>query len=58
MYVCICHAVTDRDLHDAATSGACTLEEVGQRTRAGTGCGTCHERIQAVLSGGAVSVGR
>ena len=49
MYVCICHAVTDSDLGRALDSGATTLDEVGARTGAGSGCGTCHDHIESLI---------
>jgi assimilatory nitrate reductase electron transfer subunit len=47
--VCSCNGVTGAAILDAAADGAATVEAVGARTRAGTGCGTCHGRIQALL---------
>lgn len=49
MYVCICHAVTDRRIDDEIAAGARTAEEIGERCRAGTGCGTCRQRIKKLL---------
>lgn len=49
MYVCICHAVT-RDEFDAfVADGARTLAAVGERCGAGTGCGSCVERLTCLL---------
>ncbi len=45
MYVCICHAVTERQVSDAIASGAATEEDVGDLTGAGTTCGGCVLRI-------------
>ena len=50
MYVCICHAVTRDDFNRAVADGASCIESVGERCGAGTGCGTCHERLAALLS--------
>jgi bacterioferritin-associated ferredoxin len=50
MYVCICQAVTDREVGAVIASGAGTAEEVGNRCGAGTGCGTCLDRIEAMLA--------
>ena len=49
MYVCICHAVTDEQIHSAVDAGADTLETVADATRAGTGCGTCHDHVEEIL---------
>ena len=49
MFACICHAVTDHQVTDAVDSGATTVEAVGAATRAGTGCGICHETIEDLI---------
>ncbi len=45
MYVCICFAVSERQLVDVIDDGARTEEEVGDACGAGTGCGNGLERI-------------
>ena len=45
MYVCICHAVTERQVAAAIADGATTEDDVGDRTGAGTTCGGCVLRI-------------
>jgi bacterioferritin-associated ferredoxin len=45
MFACICLAVTCDEVGAALDEGAATIEEVGEATGAGTGCGTCQERI-------------
>ncbi|MGH3728537.1 MAG: (2Fe-2S)-binding protein [Micromonosporaceae bacterium] len=45
MYVCICARVAEREVRAAIRGGACTEEAVGNTCGAGTGCGTCLERI-------------
>ena len=49
MYVCICWAVTEAQVRRCIAEGASTVEDVGDRCAAGTGCGSCHERIGALL---------
>ena len=49
MIVCVCKAVSDRDVADAISSGACTMAEIATCTRAGTSCGRCHDDIQQAL---------
>lgn len=53
MYVCLCHAVTEDEVLDAVDAGAHSEAEVGAATFAGTGCGTCGERIGELLDGAA-----
>ena len=48
MIVCVCHAVSDRTVRDAAARGA-TVQEVARATRAGTSCGCCVETLEAML---------
>lgn len=50
MYVCMCFAVCDREIRSCASHGARTVEDIGEATGAGTGCGSCHEHIDALLS--------
>ena len=45
MYVCICARVRECEVRAAVRCGARTEESVGDRCGAGTGCGTCLDRI-------------
>lgn len=49
MIVCLCEVATDRDIADAISDGAHTVDQVGQRCGAGTGCGACREFILDML---------
>jgi bacterioferritin-associated ferredoxin len=49
MFVCICYAVTKTEVEAEIAAGACTEEQIGQRCGAGTGCGSCVEKICAIL---------
>ena len=49
MYVCICARVRERELRDAIHCGARTEESVGEACGAGTGCGSCRDRIRDLL---------
>jgi bacterioferritin-associated ferredoxin len=50
MYACICHAVTSVEVAEVVRGGATTEEAVGRACGAGTGCGSCLERICAIIS--------
>ncbi|MBA0124231.1 (2Fe-2S)-binding protein [Haloechinothrix sp. YIM 98757] len=50
MYVCICAAATTQQVHAAILSGARTVDSIGDRCGAGTGCGSCVERLQCLLA--------
>lgn len=49
MYVCICQAVTEAQVNRCIAEGASTIGDVGERCGAGTGCGSCIERIADLL---------
>jgi NAD(P)H-nitrite reductase large subunit len=49
--VCTCMSVTQGEIASAIVSlGLETVEQVGEHTRAGTGCGTCRSEIGALLA--------
>lgn len=41
MYICICHAVTERAIHEAVDRGVSTYRELSFNTGCGTQCGSC-----------------
>lgn len=47
--VCYCLGVTNGMIKDAVDSGASTLEEVQEITKAGTACGSCVDNIQHLI---------
>jgi bacterioferritin-associated ferredoxin len=49
MYVCICAAVSDRQIKQAARDGASTVEDLAAHLGVGTGCGCCREMAQEIL---------
>ena len=49
MYVCICNAVTERTIREAAASGVRTLAELSRRTGCSDSCGTCADVAQQIL---------
>lgn len=51
MFVCLCNAVTDRQIRDAARQGAYTLEEVRRMTSCGDCCGHCTDLAEEILAG-------
>jgi bacterioferritin-associated ferredoxin len=50
VFVCHCEVVTDREIARAVDDGADTVQAVGFETGAGTGCGGCHESIEAIIA--------
>jgi len=49
VFTCICRAVTNDQVNAAIDLGASTVEAVGDATGAGTGCGSCHARIDGLI---------
>jgi bacterioferritin-associated ferredoxin len=49
MFVCICNAVSDRQIADAVNAGARDLEDVQQVLKVSTGCGTCRSAAEAII---------
>ena len=48
--VCECFGVTENEIEEAIRHNhLTTLEQVTDYTKAGGGCGTCHDRIEAIL---------
>jgi bacterioferritin-associated ferredoxin len=50
VFACICRAVTSDQVSTAIDNGAASVEAVSRATRACTGCGTCRERIENMIS--------
>jgi bacterioferritin-associated ferredoxin len=49
MYVCICNAITDRDIREAARTGVDSMEALGDRLKVATCCGNCRDCAREVL---------
>ncbi len=49
MYVCICHAVTDKDIRKAVDGGACSLFDVQNELPVGSCCGSCEDTAQSLV---------
>jgi len=48
--VCICHPASEREIDAVIDDGARTVQEVGQKCGAGTGCGACVDEIRDRLT--------
>ncbi|HLK88943.1 MAG TPA: FAD-dependent oxidoreductase [Polyangia bacterium] len=48
--VCTCHKVSESRLCEAIAGGACTVEALGQLTKAGTGCGSCKQELVQLIA--------
>lgn len=49
MYVCLCNAVTDRAVREAADAGAQTLADLAAMTGCATTCGACAQVAMEML---------
>lgn len=50
MYVCVCNAVTDHAIRDAALQGISTLEELSRHTGCAACCGSCSDLASEILA--------
>ena len=49
MYVCICHGITERQIHRAVEQGARTLGDVQMSLPVGACCGRCQDCAREVI---------
>jgi bacterioferritin-associated ferredoxin len=52
VYVCSCFGITEQQVRQHADSGRCTPRQIASACKAGTDCGSCVKRIQALLGRG------
>ncbi len=50
MYVCICNAITDQQIRDAAEAGAGDLWALQSQLGVGSQCGSCKDSAAEILS--------
>ena len=50
MYVCVCNAITDKDIRKAAESGVRDLWGLQAALGVATNCGSCSEAAAEILS--------
>ncbi len=49
MYVCLCKAVTDADIHEAVSGGVRTMRQLARQTGCSSNCGRCAVTAAEVL---------
>jgi len=49
MYICVCNAVTEKQIHAAAQNGVSSLDQLKAETGCATGCGQCSEMAEQIL---------
>lgn len=50
MYVCICNAVTERQVRECAQGGVRCVEQLAGCLGVGAGCGRCRDLAAGILS--------
>ena len=50
MYICICNAVTERQVRECAAQGVCSLEQLAGCLGVGSGCGRCRAAAAEILT--------
>ena len=59
MIVCLCHPASERDIDAIIDDGARSVEDIGRKCGAGTGCGACREELRdRLVAKGANGCGR
>jgi bacterioferritin-associated ferredoxin len=49
MYVCLCHAISDRQIREIVDRGAASLGEVQAHLPVASCCGTCEDTARTVI---------
>jgi bacterioferritin-associated ferredoxin len=52
VFVCSCFGITEQQVKQHFDSGRCTPRQIASACKAGTDCGSCVKRIQALLGRG------
>ena len=50
MYLCICNAITERQVRETAQAGARSVEDLASALGVGAGCGRCRECAATLLN--------
>jgi bacterioferritin-associated ferredoxin len=49
MYVCVCHAISDRQIREVVNRGAASLDEVQIHLPVASCCGRCEDTAREVI---------
>ncbi|MCB1995155.1 MAG: (2Fe-2S)-binding protein [Burkholderiaceae bacterium] len=49
MIVCLCHRISDRDIHREVRGGTACFEQLQDDTRVASSCGACHDCAREVF---------
>ncbi|SDS50977.1 bacterioferritin-associated ferredoxin [Halopseudomonas litoralis] len=50
MYVCLCKGITDTQIRDAVTDGACSMRDLRERLDVANQCGKCGRDCKSIIS--------
>ena len=50
MYICLCNAITDREIRSCVEEGACSMRELESCLGVGAGCGRCKPAAREILN--------
>jgi bacterioferritin-associated ferredoxin len=50
MYICICNAITDKQIRRAAKAGVTSMSALQAELGVATGCGSCRDAASSILS--------
>jgi bacterioferritin-associated ferredoxin len=49
MYICVCHAISDRQIREVVNRGAASLDEVQVHLPVASCCGRCEDSAREVI---------
>jgi bacterioferritin-associated ferredoxin len=49
LYICVCNAITEKDVRECAANGACSLDQLAFELGVGSGCGRCRDCASDIL---------
>ena len=49
MYICICNAITEREVRECVRRGCCSMDELSVELGVGASCGRCRPVAQEIL---------
>ena len=49
MYICLCNAITERDVRECVRRGCCSMDALSMELGVGTGCGKCRPVAKEIL---------
>lgn len=49
MYICLCKAVTDRQIREMVSGGTCSYAEIRKELGVATQCGKCGQQAKSIV---------